>query len=240
MKRERNKKVLEGIAKFYDVAKDFDYFNTKLASRIICPYCKDKDVLEVGCATGEMTEDLIGVSKSLTVIEPSEIYCKGIQNKFGPTVKIYRCFVHEVDEPVHADVIVLAGLLHHIKDPGEFLLSLKRLLNRGGTIIATVPNMTSLHRRIGVKAGLLKGVYDTTHRNIQFSQYGRYDKPSFEKLFEDNGFEVVESYGYMLKPFSSEQMMSLKLDWQVISALFELGKEYEVLASQLFIRVKMK
>jgi 2-polyprenyl-3-methyl-5-hydroxy-6-metoxy-1,4-benzoquinol methylase len=240
-KKETSKKeVLEEIANFYNVAEDFDYFNTKLASRIICPYCDNKDVLEIGCATGEMTEDLIKVSKSLIVIEPSETYCKAIHNKFGANITIYNCFINEVNEPIHADIMVLAGLLHHIKAPSEFLHSLKRFLDRDGSILATVPNMTSLHRRIGVKASLLRDIYGTTDRNIQFSQYGRYDKLSFEKLFEDNGFEVVESYGYMLKPFSSEQMMSLRLDWDIVNALFELGKEYEGLASQLFIRAKMK
>jgi 2-polyprenyl-3-methyl-5-hydroxy-6-metoxy-1,4-benzoquinol methylase len=233
---DNKKNILEDVAQFYDVAKDFDYFNTKLASRIICSYCANKDVLEVGCATGEMTEDLIRVSKSLTVIEPSETYCNIVSKKFGTKIKIYNNFIDETHDIIHADVIVIAGVLPHIQEPLIFLNSLKRFLNKKGIILATVPNMTSLHRRIGVKAGMLKDVFDDTPRNIKFNQYGKYDKISFEKLFKDCGFVIKESYGYMLKPFSSEQMMSLKLDWNIINSLFEIGKEYEDLASQLFIR----
>ena len=43
MKRE----ILNKVAAFYDVRKDFDYYNTKLASRIISPYSEGKIVLEV-------------------------------------------------------------------------------------------------------------------------------------------------------------------------------------------------
>lgn len=233
----KNKDILEKVAGFYNVKKDFDYFNTKLASSIICPYCKDKTVLEIGCADGVMTEDLVKVSRALTIVEPSASYCAEIQ-KIYKDIRIYNCFLEEVKDNVKFDVVVMASLLHHVKEPALFLQVVRKFLSNDGIVLATVPNMTSLHRQIGVKAGSLKDVYDSTERNIQFNQCGRYDKNSFEKLFRDSGFEVLESYGYMLKPFSSEQMMSLNLDWEVILALFEIGKENERMASQLFIMAK--
>jgi 2-polyprenyl-3-methyl-5-hydroxy-6-metoxy-1,4-benzoquinol methylase len=237
--KTKNKAIIESIAKVYDVSKDFDLFNTKLASRIICPYCTNKDVLEIGCATGEMTEDLINVSRSLTVIEPSEKYSSLVSQRFGSKIQLYNKYIEDVNDNIVFDAVILGGLLHHLKEPGEFLKSLKRFLKKRGIVLATVPSMTSLHRRIGAKAGLIKDVYDTTRRNMQFDHYGRFDKVSFENLFKNCGYVIAESYGYMLKPFSSEQMMQLKLDWNIINALFEIGKEFEELASQLFIRAKL-
>lgn len=238
MERRMNKEMLEKVADFYIVKKDYDYFNTKLASIIISPLCENKNVLEIGCADGVMTEDLVKVSRTLTVVEPSTGYCDIIR-KNHTDVRVNNCFLEEVKDTAKFDVVVMASLLHHIKDPVSYLDIVKKFLGDNGVVLATVPSMTSLHRQIGVKAGALQDIYDTTERNAQFNQFGRYDKPSFEALFRRCGYDVLESYGYMLKPFSSEQMMSLRLDWKVIMALFEIGKENEHLASQLFLRARL-
>jgi 2-polyprenyl-3-methyl-5-hydroxy-6-metoxy-1,4-benzoquinol methylase len=236
---KNNKEILEHTADFYDVAKDFDYFNTKLASRIICPECSGKDVLEVGCASGIMTEDLIEISKTLTVVEPSSKYCDMIKQRFGDRLKTYNCFLEDLDKNHKYEVIVLASLLHHLENPEKFLETTKKFTTKNGFILATVPNVKSLHRRIGAKAGLLKNEYDSSERNKKFHQPGRFDKTSFENLFKTCSFKVLESMPYMLKSFSSEQMLKLNLDWNIINSLFELGKEYPSLASQLYIKATM-
>jgi 2-polyprenyl-3-methyl-5-hydroxy-6-metoxy-1,4-benzoquinol methylase len=191
-----------------------------------------------------MTEVLIDAAAELTVIEPSAIYCdtvkKRLTEKNNPPSRVINSFLSDVSgEPVY-DVAVLASLLHHIENPVYFLEDLKRFLHKKSQVIATVPNMSSLHRRIGVKADLLADVYDSTERNDTFNQYGRFDIERLKALFHSSGYEIIESYGYMLKPFNSNQMMSLNLEVSVIDALFELGKEFQVLASQLYVRAVMK
>lgn len=234
---------LETIAGQYDVSKDFDLYNTMMATRIMLPYCSGKSVMEIGCATGEMTEELIEVAAELTVIEPSSTYCDFVSDKLraknAKNVTFLNCFISDYAEDKKFDVIVLAALLHHLENPAGFLMRLKRFLHSDSVVLATVPNMTSLHRRIGAKAGLLNNLYGTTTRNEYFKQSGRFDIDRFENVFRSNGFEVTESYGYMLKPFNSSQMMSLDLEMPVINALFELGKEFQTLASQLFIRAAL-
>ena len=73
-------------------------------------------------------------------------------------------------------------------------------------------------------------------RLVGIQQPGRFVKASLEDLFRRAGYEVLESYGFMLKPFSNAQMESLNLEWPVIDALFEIGKEYPDLATHLFVR----
>jgi 2-polyprenyl-3-methyl-5-hydroxy-6-metoxy-1,4-benzoquinol methylase len=233
-----NRTLHDKVASIYNVEKDFDYCNTKLAARIIMPFCEGKTVMEIGSADGVMTEDLIHAARSLSVVEPAKRYCRKISRKFT-NVTVHNCYLEELDNATTYEVVVMASLLHHIEYPSAFLETVKRFLTDDSVVLATVPNMTSLHRRIGVKAHILKDVYGDTERNIKFHQFGRFDKPSFEKLFRKCGYEIVESFGYMLKPFSSEQMLRLKLDWNVINALFELGRENEHLASQLFIRARL-
>jgi len=237
---DHNMDIVECMAGQYDVSKDFDQYNTMLATRIILPYCFGKRVLEVGCATGEMTVELTEAAAELTVLEPSKLYCNIVAEKIADQKKHVPRFVNgflsDMPEETPYDVVVLASLLHHLENPACFLAELKRLIHSGSEVLATVPNMTSLHRRIGAKAGLLSDMYGTTLRNNLFNQYGRFDLEQLEDLFCLSGFEVRESYGYMLKPFSSSQMMLLDLELPMIDALFELGKEFPALASQLFVR----
>src|SRR5664280_1781366 len=112
---------IEELAKEYDGSEDFDYFNTKLASRLICPFCEGKRVLEVGCASGEMTEDLVEVVEHLTVVEPSAFFSNLVRTRFGAHVTVLNCFLEEAQEGARHDVVVLASLLHHVDDAAAFL-----------------------------------------------------------------------------------------------------------------------
>src|SRR5664280_2108873 len=106
---------IEELAKEYDGSEDFDYFNTKLASRLICPFCEGKRVLEVGCASGEMTEDLVEVVEHLTVVEPSAFFSNLVRTRFGAHVTVLNGFLEDLSDNSHYDVVVLAGLLHHLE-----------------------------------------------------------------------------------------------------------------------------
>lgn len=234
--KDSQRELLEKVALLYQGTKDYDIVNTKLAASIICPECCGKDVLEVGCAGGEMTEDLLESAKSLTVIEPAERFCRALRDRFGGRLKVYNAFVEDLAPDRSYDVAVLASLLHHIPEPGSFLRSLKRFLTADGQVLATVPNALSLHRQVGVRAGLLKDEFADSERNRRFHQITKFTKESLCALFVENSYEVEQAYGYMLKPFSSEQMLQLKLDWKVMLALFEIGKENQHLASQLFVK----
>ena len=151
-----DKANIDGIAKEYRADGDFDRIGTRLASRIITPLCDGRDVLEVGCAFGDMTADLVASAKSVTVVEPSATFCEAVSRRLGASLRVVNAFVEDLDRSNRYDVIVLASLLHHLDDPLAFLHRAKPLLRSGGMVLATVPNMTSLHRRIGVKAGFIR------------------------------------------------------------------------------------
>jgi 2-polyprenyl-3-methyl-5-hydroxy-6-metoxy-1,4-benzoquinol methylase len=185
-----------------------------------------------------MTAELANVAASLTVVEPVERFASLARRQFGGRVQVVQGRIEDLTSVERFDVIVIASLLHHFDAPAAVLAGLRPKLSDDGQLLATVPNTTSLHRRIGQMAGMLRELSDATDRNRLFQQPGRFVKATFEDLFRRSGFDIVESYGYMLKPFANVQMQALALDWPIIEALFELGKDYPDLASHLYVRAR--
>ena len=233
------KQMLEEAAQQYDIPNDFELVNVNLASRLICPLCEGKNVLEIGCASGEMSENLVACSDTLTIVEPATNFYNAVRERFGEKVITFNCFLDEIPNPGTYDVIIMASLLHHIQDPLKFLGCVQKFCKKETLVIATVPNVNSLHRRLGVKAGIIRDIHDDSERNIRYRQFGKFDLDSLRELFMEVGFTVEKAFGYMLKPFSSEQMMSLQLDWNIIDALFEIGRKYPDISSQLFLSARV-
>ena len=99
--------------------------------------------------------------------------------------------------------------------------------------------MLSLHRRLGVQMGYLKDVFDSTHSNNIFHQPGRFTKESLIELCQSCGFSVQECFGFFIKPFSDEQMEMLNPSNELIDALCEEGKNFEDIASLIYIEIKV-
>lgn len=207
----------------------FDIFKNKIHG---------KEVLEIGCADGIMSEQLVKYTKYLDIVEPSKNYYQLVKKNIKDIRNFFNCFLEELETNNKYDVILCAGIIHHIENPKNFLKVVGGFLNPNGVILATVPNITSLHRRIGVRMGLLKDEYGDSERNKKFHQFGRYDIDKFKTLFIDSGFKILEYYGYMIKPFSSEIMARIKLNNKQIKAMFEIGKEFQNISSQIFVAAK--
>jgi len=230
--------MLNKIAKDYLVEQDYDLINTTLGFKSILPYLGEtKIALEIGSADGVMTKKLVNVTQALDVVEPSSVYAEQI--KAIPGLRnVFNCFLEDIPIPLQYDVVLMMGLLHHIENPCEFLCYSKRFVAQAGLIMATVPNVNSIHRQIGVEMGLLNDVKGTSERNLKFKQYGRFTKQSLIELFDEAGYTIVQCYGYMFKPFSSEMMLKLDLSEALVTALYEMGKKYESMCSQVLIVAK--
>jgi 2-polyprenyl-3-methyl-5-hydroxy-6-metoxy-1,4-benzoquinol methylase len=236
MDTAEQKQLLEGVAVHYNFDTDFDVTNSNLAARLITPFCRGKDVLEVGAASGEVSVVIQPLSRSLTIVEPVGSFAEKARARLGDQVTLHNCFLEEIVTERKFDTVVLAGILHHIEHPEQFLSCVKKFCHNDTVVLASVPNVTSLHRRLGVKAGLLGELTADTERNLRFQQFQKFDRKSLAALFIRAGYSVLECFGYMLKPFSSDQMIKLNLDESIIDALFQMGREYPELSSQLFLR----
>lgn len=224
---------LDEISALYE----HDEFNRVLAQKaadIIAPRVQGKTVLEMGCSSLSMSKTLAASAARLDIVEGAVRFVELARTNL-PDITVYHS-LFETFEPVRQyEAIVLTNTLHHIHDPQLLLRQVKGWLVPGGSLHVTVPNMYSLHRRMGVKMGLLKDVFDTTDFNTFLEQPGRFTKERLVQTLQNCGFTVIEAFGFFLKPFSDAQMVSLDLPDEAIDALFELGREFDELASKIYV-----
>jgi 2-polyprenyl-3-methyl-5-hydroxy-6-metoxy-1,4-benzoquinol methylase len=230
--------VLEEIARTHDTHVDFDGVLARYTAEIICPRVRGLRVIEAGCSTGVITERLIDTASEVHVVEGSQAYAEAVRLRF-PAVKSIACSLFEDFRPAAAaDAVVAAGVLHHLGDPVSELKHMATWVRPGGAVHITVPNMTSLHRRLGVAMKVTSSVYDTSERNVRFAQPGRYDAEKLRRDVEAAGLAVADSMAFFLKPFPHGLMNSIDFSDEMLRGLFRLGLEFPELACQLYVEAR--
>lgn len=151
-----------------------------------------KSILDVGCGNGNFGES---VKKKFS--------CKvwGIEPETGPYMqankkldKVINAFFSEnliIEETF--DAIVFNDVLEHMADPWSALRYAKRLLNPGGVIIASIPNIMYFHDFSNLLitkdwAYQEAGIFDKTH--LRF-----FTKKSMRTMVESCGFKILDQRG---------------------------------------------
>ena len=73
-------------------------------------------------------------------------------------------------------------------------------------------------------------------------QYHVFDIRSLKKTVSKGRFKIISSGGYFLKPFSHEQMDKIKhvLSPAMIDGLWQLGRQFPELATEIYVNAKLK
>jgi 2-polyprenyl-3-methyl-5-hydroxy-6-metoxy-1,4-benzoquinol methylase len=229
--------VLEEIARTHDTHRDFDGVLARYTADIICPRVKGLRVVEAGCSTGVITERLLKEAAAVHIVEGSQGYAEAVRTRF-PAVSLTCALFQDFRPAAPADAVVAAGVLHHLEDPVGELRHMASWVRPGGAVHITVPNMTSLHRRLGVAMYITGSVYDTSDRNVRFAQPGRYDAATLRRDVEAAGLVVTDSTAFFLKPFPHDVMNSIEFSEEVLRGLFRLGIEFPELACQLYVEAR--
>jgi 2-polyprenyl-3-methyl-5-hydroxy-6-metoxy-1,4-benzoquinol methylase len=230
--------VLEEIARTHDTHVDFDGVLARYTAEIICPRVRGMRVIEAGCSTGVMTERLLDEASEVHIVEGSRAYAEAVRLRFPGVASITCSLFEDFRPPLAADAVVAAGVLHHLADPVSELKHMATWVRPGGVIHITVPNMTSLHRRLGVAMKVSGSVYDTSERNVRFAQPGRYDAEKLRRDVEAAGLVATDSLAFFLKPFPHGLMNSIDFPEEMLRGLFSLGIEFPELACQLYIEAR--
>ena len=146
----------------------------------------DRDVLELGCATGSVTKELAGRRCRVTAIE---IDPDGAQaaKEWAEEVVVGDLDVMDLSEALgdaSFDVIIAADVLEHLRDPSRCLRACLAHLRPAGEVVLSIPNIAHADVRLSLLQGSFEyqqlGLLDETH--LRF-----FTRASLEHFLDDNG-----------------------------------------------------
>lgn len=136
-------------------------------------FCKDKDVLEVACGSGQGLGYINSLSKSFEAGDYSEPIIQIAREHYQDRIKIRQ--FDALDMP-HADkskdVIILFEAIYYLPDFQKFLDECRRVLRKNGTLLIATAN---------------KDLFDFNPSPYTYEYYGVRE---LSDIFAKNGFSV--------------------------------------------------
>ena len=233
------KQRLDKVAGSHSYAAGFNGTLTKYRIRQIDKCIQtlnsQNQVLEIGAGEGAITRHLAGRFDQIVAIEPAAGFFAKLEAEFGAqnSIKLINGLYEDIQLNSQFPLIVAAGVLEHVREPVTFLRKIKSQLAPGGLFLATVPNATSLHRKLGVKMGLIESVHSLSEQDHRVGHYRYYDFATLRSDHEAAGFKNIELSGIMLKPFPNDKMDELSTEF--CDALFEVSQELPEWSAEIFV-----
>jgi len=191
-----------------DLCYEFNKFLLRHKIELFFPWLDRVPIIDVGCGTGEMTRALywrFGQNTELVYgVDPDEERIKKAR-KTAPNVKFHVGEFEEIDWPMFRG-IMCSHVLEHSEDPVKFLAHCRKKLLSDGTLIVSVPNALSLHKRLGDLLGL-STPYGLSATDIATGHHHVFDHNKLSMMIQAAGFDIIYSRGLMLKPFPSAMMI---------------------------------
>ncbi len=189
------------MIKYHQDHIDFDSLHQNNIDRIQLAMVPAKShVLEIGCATGYMTEYLARDKQCRVLgIEPVQEQAelarqRGLEVITGliDAPDILGLLLAYTQKHGLFDAIFMSQVIEHIADPATTLRALKGLLNPGGHLIISTCSIVHWKCRLQILLGRWEyedyGIFDRTH--LRF-----FTIKSFRQLLEESGYTVVD-FGY--------------------------------------------
>lgn len=247
------KKEARSYQEFYLKEYGFEAEMVAARQRVILEelaWAKPRRVLEIGCGPVLLYDRACRKKIPIhewVMVDPCEAFTKKVRRKNIPLLILSGFFEKEIDKiqaivPQGFDFVICSGMLNEVRHPARFLRRVKKVLAKNGVLHINVPNAGSLHRRLGVAAGLIKRPHQIGRRNRQLMQYHVFSEESLRKVVRQGGFKIKSSGGYFMKPFSHAQMQAIGpkvLTRRVLEGLWQLGRQYPELATEIYVNAKL-
>ena len=100
-----------------------------------------------------------------------------------------------------------------------------------------VPNAEVMNRRLGHLAGMLDDIYALSENDHLLGHKRYYTVASLSNEVAQAGYRIDRLEGIYMKPFTTQQVVSLQLDRRIITALCELGVNYPELSCGILAQI---
>lgn len=182
-------------------------------------------LLELGLGHGISSSAFSGKFNRHVVLEGSNDVITQFKNGNPDSELEIICTLFEDYSPVELFDLVVAGfVLEHVDQPKLLMQKIMTWVKPSGVVVVAVPNARSLHRQIGVQAGLLNNMDDLSAGDMQLGHQRLYTLETLAELFLDVGVTEAEFLGLFLKPFTTNQLKKLNLSPKVLLAMCEIGE----------------
>jgi 2-polyprenyl-3-methyl-5-hydroxy-6-metoxy-1,4-benzoquinol methylase len=185
-------------------------YSIKFYNRYLLSDRPNSSCLELGCADGFMTLELVKKIKQVVAVDGSKTFLDVLKNKLEmlkvSNILCIQSFFEEFTLDMKFDTIIMGHMLEHVTDPVSILKKYKQYLKKDGIIIADVPNAKSLHRIAAYKMGLIKSIYDLNETDIAVGHKRVYTIDALRSDILNAGLNIVEETGFWLKFLSNKQI----------------------------------
>jgi SAM-dependent methyltransferase len=196
-------------------------------------------ILELGLGHG-LTADIFSQHfKRHVVLEGSSAIIDNFNNKFPDCrAQIIETYFEDFVSDEKFDVIVMGFVLEHVEEPLAIMKRFKDFLAPCSKVFVAVPNADALNRRLGYLAGMLSDLHLLSENDIKLGHKRYYTVASLTEEVKKAGFEIERTEGLYLKPFTTEQIISLNFDKKIIDALCRVGIDYPELSCGILAQLK--
>jgi O-antigen biosynthesis protein len=194
---------------------------------------KKKRVLEIGCAAGAMTRQLVNRECSVVGVE-IEAVAAAQARQFAERVLVTDVealdFGEEFGEE-QFDAVVFGDVLEHLRDPAAVLSRSRAVLSDTGYVVMSIPNVAHGDLRLALLRGEFRyrpiGLLDSTH--LRF-----FTRASVEELLR-NGGVVPLSIERLEKPLFTTELELKREDFDP-DLVAQIQVEPEALTYQFIIK----
>jgi 2-polyprenyl-3-methyl-5-hydroxy-6-metoxy-1,4-benzoquinol methylase len=186
------------------------------------------DVLVLGAATGSWARPLLERFGRFDVADAVPELVARIEARHRGRVRGYVALFEELDPDRPYDTVIMGHVLEHVVDPVAVLRRARSWLQPSGRIVILSPNAQSLHRRIGVRLGMLPDVTSFSPADHELGHRRVYTRERLRADVETAGLRCATLGGLLLKPLANHQMDVFSDALR--AAFFALGEELPELA----------
>lgn len=136
---------------------------------------------------------------------------------------IHHSYFEDINFQHPFDSIEMGFVLEHVDNPSIILQRFRDFLKPGGKLFVSVPNARSIHRLLGNAAGKLDDIYSLSSFDRALGHKRYFDLASIKALVENAGYSICQTFGLVLKPLTTSQLMALQLEPCIETAFIELG-----------------
>lgn len=202
-----------------------------------------KSILGLGIGHSIVTNALITLSESqnltnVEIIEGSIEVINQFKNKhevLPASMNIIQGFFENYESSKKFDAIEMGFVLEHVDDPLFILRHFKKFLNHHGKFFIAVPNAESLHRRIGVGAGVLEKIDMLSPFDYELGHKRYFTLSSLLDIINMADLKVEFVSGLMLKPITTSQMNKLHFSPDIIEGMNKVAMEFPTLSNAIYI-----